>query len=102
MHGLSHAVMRLSVHLLNQKLVTFKDCHEKALDAARSRQTLLESWFQLNQRDPDAQTLLYSDIPCNYVCDRNNWLVGWLIAVKWRKSQLDHTPPNIWCEGKLC
>ncbi|GBM81347.1 hypothetical protein AVEN_50807-1 [Araneus ventricosus] len=76
MHGLSHAVMRLPVHLLNQKLVTFTDGHEEeAFDAARSRQTMLESWFQLNQKDPDAQTLLYSDIPCNYVYHRNNWLV---------------------------
>ncbi|GBO20143.1 hypothetical protein AVEN_35896-1 [Araneus ventricosus] len=34
---------------------------------------MLESWFQLNQSDPDAQTLLYTDIPYNYVYDRNNW-----------------------------
>ncbi|GBM13179.1 hypothetical protein AVEN_64382-1 [Araneus ventricosus] len=50
MHDRSHAVMRLSVHLPNQKRVTFKDGHEEeALEAARSRQTMLESWFQLNQ-----------------------------------------------------
>ncbi|GBM13517.1 hypothetical protein AVEN_82788-1 [Araneus ventricosus] len=74
MHDRSHAVMRLPVHLLNQKRVTFKDGHEEeALEAARSRQTMLESWFQLNQSDPDAQTLLYTDIPYNYVYDRNNW-----------------------------
>ncbi|GBL82078.1 hypothetical protein AVEN_50638-1 [Araneus ventricosus] len=34
---------------------------------------MLESWFQLNQSDPDAQTLLNSDIPYNYVYYRNNW-----------------------------
>ncbi|GBN02212.1 hypothetical protein AVEN_15141-1 [Araneus ventricosus] len=74
MHDPSHAVMRLPVHLPNQKRVTFKDGHEeKALEAARSRQTMLESWFQLNQSDPDAQTLLYTDIPYNYMYDRNNW-----------------------------
>ncbi|GBN53293.1 hypothetical protein AVEN_107380-1 [Araneus ventricosus] len=74
MHDLSQAVMRLPVHLSNQKRVTFKEGHEEdALEAARSRQRMLESWFQLNQSDPDAQTLLYSDIPCNYVYDRNNW-----------------------------
>ncbi|GBO13310.1 hypothetical protein AVEN_163385-1 [Araneus ventricosus] len=71
MHDRSHAVMRLPVHLRNQKRVTFKDGHEEeALEAARSRQTLLESWFQLNQSDPDAQTLLYTDISYNYVYDR--------------------------------
>ncbi|GBN27771.1 hypothetical protein AVEN_31077-1 [Araneus ventricosus] len=74
MHDRSHAVMRLPVHLRNQKRVTFKDGHEEeALEAARSRQTMLESWFQLNQSDPDAQTLLYTDISYNYVYDRNNW-----------------------------
>ncbi|GBM18997.1 hypothetical protein AVEN_1609-1 [Araneus ventricosus] len=74
MHDRSHAVMRLPVHLPNQKRVTFKDGHkEEALEAARSRQTMIESWFQLNQSDPDAQTLLNTDIPYNYVCDRNNW-----------------------------
>ncbi|GBM14434.1 hypothetical protein AVEN_246596-1 [Araneus ventricosus] len=74
MHDRSHAVMRLSVHLPNQKRVTFKDGHEEeTLEAARSRQTMLESWFQLNQSDPDAQTLLNTDIPYNYVYDRNNW-----------------------------
>ncbi|GBN55572.1 hypothetical protein AVEN_94500-1 [Araneus ventricosus] len=68
MHNRSHAVMRLPVHLPNQKRVTFKDGHEEeALEAARSRQTMLESWFQLNQSDPDAQTLLNTDIPYNYV-----------------------------------
>ncbi|GBM18560.1 hypothetical protein AVEN_47949-1 [Araneus ventricosus] len=70
----SHAVMRLSVHLPNQKRVMFKDGHEEeALEAARSRQIMLESWFQLNQSDPEAQTLLYSGILYNYVYDRNNW-----------------------------
>ncbi|GBM42458.1 hypothetical protein AVEN_139892-1 [Araneus ventricosus] len=74
MHDRSHAVMRLPVHLPNLKRVTFKDGHEEeALEAARSRQTMLESWFQLNQSDPDAQKLLYTDIPYNYVYDRNNW-----------------------------
>ncbi|GBO29828.1 hypothetical protein AVEN_154669-1 [Araneus ventricosus] len=74
MHDRSHAVMRLSVHIPNQKRVTFKDGHEEeALETARSRQTMLESWFQLNQSYPDSQTLLSTDIPYNYVCDRNNW-----------------------------
>ncbi|GBO27651.1 hypothetical protein AVEN_10766-1 [Araneus ventricosus] len=74
MHDRSHAVMRLPVHLPNQKRVTFKDGHEEeALDIARSRQTMLESWFQLNQSDPDAQTLLNTDIPYNYVHYHNNW-----------------------------
>ncbi|GBO00482.1 hypothetical protein AVEN_148658-1 [Araneus ventricosus] len=74
MHDRSHPVMRLPVHLPNRKRVTFKDGHEEeAWEAARSRQTMLESWFQLNQSDPDAQTLLNADIPYNYVYDRNNW-----------------------------
>ncbi|GBM73817.1 hypothetical protein AVEN_80246-1 [Araneus ventricosus] len=74
MHDRSHALMRLPVHLLNQKRVTCKDGHEEeALEAARSRQMMIESWFKLNQSDPDDQTLLYTDIPYNYVYDRINW-----------------------------
>ncbi|GBN06001.1 hypothetical protein AVEN_256003-1 [Araneus ventricosus] len=73
-HDRSHAVMRLPVHLPNQKCVSFKDGHEeKALEAARLRQTMLESWFQLNQSHPDIQTLLNTNIPYNYVYDSNNW-----------------------------
>ncbi|GBL99523.1 hypothetical protein AVEN_68800-1 [Araneus ventricosus] len=72
MHDRSHAVMRLPVHLPNQKRVTFKDGHEEVA-LTRSRQTILESWFQLNQSDNEAQTLLNTDIPYNCVCDRNNW-----------------------------
>ncbi|GBM26358.1 hypothetical protein AVEN_239358-1 [Araneus ventricosus] len=74
MHDRSHAVMVLPVHLPNQKHVTFKDGHEEgALQAARSRQTMLESWLQLNQSDTHAQTVLYTGIPYNYVYDRNKW-----------------------------
>ncbi|GBO35792.1 hypothetical protein AVEN_161680-1 [Araneus ventricosus] len=74
MHDRWHAVIRLPVHLPNQKSVTFKDGHEEeALETARSRQAILEPWFELNQSDPDAQTLLYADIPYIYVYDRNNW-----------------------------
>ncbi|GBM58768.1 hypothetical protein AVEN_179321-1 [Araneus ventricosus] len=64
MHDRLHAVMRRPVHLPNQKRVTFKDDHEEeALEAARSRPTMLETWFQLNQSDPHDQTLLNTDIP---------------------------------------
>ncbi|GBM56033.1 hypothetical protein AVEN_239721-1 [Araneus ventricosus] len=63
MHDRSHAVIRLAVHFPNQKRVTFKDGHEE--EAARARQTMLESCFQLNQSDPDAQKLLNTDIPYN-------------------------------------
>src|SRR5437899_3341621 len=74
MHDRSHAVMRLPVHLPNQQRIMFEAGHEEeALEAARSGQTKLESWFHLNQTDSGAQELLYTDMPYNYVYVRNNW-----------------------------
>ncbi|GBO29328.1 hypothetical protein AVEN_184184-1 [Araneus ventricosus] len=47
MYDRSHAVMRLPVHLPSKECVAFKDGQEEeALEATRSRQKMLESWFQ--------------------------------------------------------
>ncbi|GBM09382.1 hypothetical protein AVEN_184089-1 [Araneus ventricosus] len=70
MHDRYHAVMRLPVHLPNQKRVTFKDGHEEeALEAARSRQPVLESWFQLNQSDPGAASFKFLRTVDNVIYD---------------------------------
>ena len=74
MHDRSHAVMRLPVHLPNQQRIFFQAGHEQeALNAASTGTTKLEAWFRLNLNDENARSLLYSDIPYQYVFNRNMW-----------------------------
>src|SRR5277367_1607241 len=74
MHDRSHAVLRLPVHLPNQQCIVFREGHEEeALEAARTGRTKLESWFELNKNDTDARSILYADIPHDYVYVKNKW-----------------------------
>lgn len=74
MHDKSHAVIRLPVHLPNQQRIIFREGEEEqALDDARTGTTKLEAWFLLNQTDPNAQSIMYTDIPYSYVYFRNTW-----------------------------
>ncbi|MFN9980396.1 MAG: hypothetical protein ACK53Y_10800, partial [bacterium] len=41
--------------------------------AASTGSTLLESWFSLNSRDPDASQWLYTEIPQHYVYAQGSW-----------------------------
>jgi len=73
-HGKSHAMIRLPVHLENRQMVIFQEGQEQeALDAAQDRDTELTAWFKLNRIDPQASTLLYSEIPFSYVFDNREW-----------------------------
>ena len=68
MHEQSHSVMRLPVHLPNQQPVYFQQGHEEeALDRATSADSLLTSWFHLNQNSQEARQHLYTEIPNHYV-----------------------------------
>ena len=51
---------------------------EEALESAQTGKTKLESWFNLNETDPNACNLLYTDIPYSYV----------YVKYKWKKRQL--------------
>jgi len=69
-HGKSHFMIRLCIHLENRQMVVFQEGQEQeALDAAQDRDTMLTAWFKLNASDPNANGLLYSEIPFNYVFD---------------------------------
>src|SRR6266581_2467165 len=68
MHGSSHTVYRLAVHLPDEQYVHFREGKEnEALEAAGSRETTLTAWFNLNVTNPSARNLLYSDIPYKFV-----------------------------------
>ncbi|CAH0385071.1 unnamed protein product [Bemisia tabaci] len=67
MHGHSHSVMRLPVHLPGQQYVTFKEGSELQAISEKNQVTKLTAYFELNQTDINARNLFYHDIPKYYV-----------------------------------
>ena len=67
MHGKSHTIYRLPVHLPDLHNVYFQSGgEEEALD--RSTTTKLTAWFDLNKPDGAfSRQYLYTEIPCHYV-----------------------------------
>ena len=50
MHAQSHVVIRLSVHLPDNRMVYFKENNvENAVDRAAQKDSQLTAWFKLNQ-----------------------------------------------------
>ncbi len=71
MHDISHAIIRLAVHLPEEQIVYFQQGKEmEALESASSKETMLTAWFKLNLRNTSAKQYLYSDIPEHYVFDK--------------------------------
>jgi hypothetical protein len=55
LHDISHAIIRLAVHLPEEQAVYFKHGEElEALEAASHKETTLTAWFNLNQYEPSA------------------------------------------------
>ena len=80
MHGKSHTIIRLPVHLPDFQNVYFRPgMAEEAL--ARSHGTQLTAWFDLNkdEDDPSSNQYLYVDIPLHYVFIKK--------TKKWKKRQ---------------
>jgi hypothetical protein len=74
MHDISHAIIRLAVHLPEEQIVYFEQGKEiEALEAASPKETTLTAWFKLNLRDSSARQYLYTDIPGHYVFELNSW-----------------------------
>ncbi|XP_044011846.1 uncharacterized protein LOC122854854 [Aphidius gifuensis] len=68
LHGRSHAVLRLAVHLPNQQSVMIEDIdNNDAIQTALNRESMLLAYFALNRHDPQARYLPYSEIPTQYV-----------------------------------
>ncbi|XP_046468080.2 uncharacterized protein [Neodiprion pinetum] len=67
MHGLSHAVTRLPVHLPAQLYATFEDGREvKAATNEKKWRTHLIAWFELNSIDEMARNITYTNTPDYY------------------------------------
>ena len=68
LHGQSHTIIRLPVHLPEQNSVYFTPGHEEeALNREASITSHLIAWFALNRHDAEARQLLYHEVPCNYI-----------------------------------
>jgi hypothetical protein len=53
MHDISHAIIRLAVHLPDEQAVYFQPGGEQvALEAASSKEITLTAWFKIIQQDP--------------------------------------------------
>lgn len=64
MHGKSHNVERLAVHLPFKQRVAFASGTEReALEKAARRNTTLTAWFTLNAKTTDHHALRYAEIP---------------------------------------
>ena len=97
MHGKSHTIYRLPVHLPELQNVYFQaGREEEALD--RSTSTKLTAWFNLNSDDTDTSSsqYLYTDIPLHYayITKQKKWVKrkrggGKIITSMYTASPLD-------------
>ena len=69
MHGRSHIIERLPVHLEDQQNVYFLSGHAEEA-AHRANESKLNAWFKLNQADVDARQHLYTEVPTYYTFDK--------------------------------
>ena len=68
MHGQSHAVYRLALHLPDEQQVYYRPGEQQQAAArVEGRDTHLTAWFKLNQTDEHARNYLYVNIPEHYV-----------------------------------
>ena len=85
LHDQSHTIIRLAVHLENLQQILFQEGHEdEALERARQKNITLTGWFELNQNDPAARSLHYSQISLRYRWDIPN--TRWISRVRARKT----------------
>ena len=67
----SHSVQRLPVHLPNEQTIYFFPGEE--LNANLDKESKLNAFFSLCQRDEAARQYLYNQIPEHYTWTRNTW-----------------------------
>ena len=59
-------VLRLAIHLPNMQSIIYRDGDNLRDAIDRSSDTTLMAWFKLNQRDEQARSITYQDIPSLY------------------------------------
>ena len=70
LHGRSHTIQRLAVHIPTEKMVHFQQGAEReAVQKAMAKDTTLDAWYKLNAEDADARQYRYGQIPEHYRWD---------------------------------
>jgi hypothetical protein len=69
------SVLRLHIHLPDEHTVIFDPtgAEEDIRDVATTSTSTLLQWFILNQRDPAARALAYTEVPERYVWHNDQW-----------------------------
>jgi hypothetical protein len=76
LHGQSHTIIRLAVHMPNNNPVYFTPGQEEeAVNRETANKSQLTAWFELNRVDCRARQYLYTEVPNHYVFDggRKQW-----------------------------
>ncbi|KAG3045733.1 hypothetical protein PI125_g27069 [Phytophthora idaei] len=72
--GKTHAITKLTIHLENEQMVTFRSSDDPAVAVTRGKNTMLTRFFELcASEDPEnqvAKSTLYQDIPKLFRWDR--------------------------------
>ena len=87
MHAKTPVVTRLAVQLPGEQLVIFNDTDNIRAVADRPVQTTLAEWFTLNSADESARSVLYCDMPTNFVYSKAN--------KAWKKRVVHKKMPTI-------
>ena len=72
MHGKSHTVIRLAIHLPLENTICFVP-NKEDVALENNPATTLTAWFELNKSDNEARKLTYSEIPDHYVFNEKKW-----------------------------
>jgi PIF1-like helicase/Helitron helicase-like domain at N-terminus/Helicase len=98
LHGKSHTIIRLAVHLEGQEGILFEDNKEvEALE--KDHVTSLTAWFILNQENPEANQYTYAEIPYHYVFDKKEYKDNGVKTIKkcwYKRTQNRDIIPRIY------
>lgn len=71
MHGRSHSIVRLPVHLPGeQNIYMNEECDVEDYMNNLDKNSMLQAYFKLNAEDTSAREFLYMDIPNAYTFDK--------------------------------
>ena len=88
MHDKSHTIYRMSLHLPNDQLITFRmPVNEEHVRIQAGRNTMLTGWFELNRNDPLANPYTYLEIGTHYVWNASARAERGILARTWTPRQ---------------
>ena len=85
MHKQSHSIVRLPVHLPDQRVSFTEGKHEEAVQNGAAKHTMLTAWFELNRAQP--QPYKYTEIPNHFIFQTSTG--------KWRARKNKQSGKNI-------